>query len=458
MRSYIESYADRHGHYDLINFNTEVISVTPVDAGSAPVGSAGWRVLTSRGDEGVFDGVLVANGHLWDAYVPDVPGEFTGRQLHSSEYDCVKDLQGGRVLVVGAGNSGCDLAVDVAQHRLEVDIVVREGRHFQPKTYFGVPRQEVPFLAGFSPEEQDLLSRLLARVSIGENHNYPGMPAPQEQTLAGAPTTVNDLLLYWIHHGRVRVVPGISHFDGRTVHFTDGTCREYDSILWATGFNVKLPFLGDDQIAWRGRVPVRRAGGILPEGVEKLYFVGLIAPRGPQIPIYGAQTKLIVRMIRLYEEAGWHGLALSNYFATLQEPELRIDIVRPVWLEQMADTERLLKRWRQRRWHADAANRPSRRSRSSARSRGQRRRREPARNRSTPNRRRGSCRRVRFRCPPTATLPSRLPPPTRPASPRQRRFRAHRADSACPRRSTRHARQREASCWPLARGDQRWTR
>jgi cation diffusion facilitator CzcD-associated flavoprotein CzcO len=342
VRSYIESYARRHGHYDLINFNTEVISVTPVNAGCAPVGSAGWRVLTSRGDEGVFDGVLVANGHLWDAYVPDIPGEFTGQQLHSSEYNNVKDLEGGRVLVVGAGNSGCDLAVDVAQHRLEADIVIRNGVQFQPKMYFGVPRQEVPFLAGFSPEEQDLLSRLLARVSIGENHNYPGMPAPQAHTLAGGPTTVNDLLLYWIHHGRVRVVPGISHFAGRTVHFTDGTCREYDSILWATGFNVKLPFLSDDQIAWRGGVPVRRAGGILPEGVEKLYFVGLIAPRGPQIPIYGAQTKLIVRMIRLYEEAGFHALALSNCFASLQEPELRIDIVRPVWLEQMADTERLL--------------------------------------------------------------------------------------------------------------------
>ena len=87
---------------------------------------------------------------------------------------------------------------------------------------------------------------------------------------------------------------------------------------------------------------MRRAGGILPEGVEKLFFVGLIAPRGPQIPIYGAQTKLIVRMIRLYEAAGFQSLALSNYFASLQEPELRIDIVRPVWLEHMADTERLL--------------------------------------------------------------------------------------------------------------------
>ena len=91
------------------------------------------------GDEGVFDGVLVANGHLWDAYVPDIPGEFTGRQLHSSEYNNVEDLDAGRVLVVGAGNSGCDLAVDVAQHRLEVDIVIRNGVQFQPKRTSGFP-------------------------------------------------------------------------------------------------------------------------------------------------------------------------------------------------------------------------------------------------------------------------------------------------------------------------------
>jgi hypothetical protein len=105
---------------------------------------------------------------------------------------------------------------------------------------------------------------------------------------------------------------------------------------------VSLPFLDDDLITWRSGVPVRYAGGILPEGVEKLYFVGLIAPRGPQIPIYGVQTKLIARMLALHAEAGPQGLALTNYFATMQDPELRIDIVRAIWNEQMADTERLL--------------------------------------------------------------------------------------------------------------------
>ncbi len=342
VRAYIESYAQTTGQYDMINFNTEVASVTPVDAGVGQVGSAGWRVVTSRGDEGVFDGVLVANGHLWDAKIPSVPGTFAGKQLHSSEYQNTGDVEGTRVLVVGAGNSACDLAVDVAQHRLEADIVIRKGVYFQPKMYFGVPRQEVPFLSEFSADEQDLLARLLARVSIGENNNYPGMPDPEVRTLADGATTVNDLLLYWIHHGRVNVRPGIERFDGNTVHFSDGTAKDYDTILWATGFNVSLPFLDDSLISWRENVPVRYAGGILPEGVEKLYFVGLIAPRGPQIPVYGVQAKLIARMIDLHNEAGPRGLALTNYFSTVQDPELRVDIVRAIWNDQMADTDRLL--------------------------------------------------------------------------------------------------------------------
>ena len=342
VSAYIESYATHHGLEEVITFDTRVQSVTPEPAGAGPVGSAGWRVVTSCGDEGVFDGVLVANGHLWDKNVPQVAGEFTGVQLHSSEYRNVNDLEGKRILVVGAGNSGCDLAVDVAQHRLEADVVMIQGIHFQPKTFFGLPRAEVPWLAEFTGEEQDLINRLLARVSIGQASDYPNMPTPQAHTLADGATTVNNLLLYWIHHGRIGVVPGIERFEGNTVHFVDGTSKDYDSILWATGFHVRLPFLDDQVLTWRKNVPVRYGAGILPEGAEKLYFVGLIAPRGPQIPIYGEQTKLIARMIALHEEAGPAGLGLASYVATLQEPELRVDIVRNTWNDQMADTDRLL--------------------------------------------------------------------------------------------------------------------
>lgn len=339
VRDYIQAYANAHDHARSIRFSTAVESVTPVPTDGRP-GSAGWRVTTSDGASETFDGVLVANGHLWDAKVPQYPGTFAGTQLHSSEYSNVGDLAGPRVLVVGAGNSGCDLAVDAAQHRFEVDIVMSKGIQFQPKSYLGKPRQQLDFLAQFRPEEQDLLNRLMGRLSLGLPQDY-GMPAPESDTLAGGPVTVNSLLPYWIQHGRVRVRTTIELFDGNTVHFTDGTSGEYDTILWATGFHASLPFLDPGLIPWEREVPVRRAGGILPGGVDQLYLIGLIAPRGPQIPIYGMQAKLVVRMIALHERHD-PTISVGEQVEALQEPELRIDIVRTDWLDQMADTERLL--------------------------------------------------------------------------------------------------------------------
>ena len=341
IRSYLESYAAHHGHYDIIRFNTAVESVVPI-ATDGPVGSAGWTVTLDNGEQHDYDGVLVANGHLWDQHIPAFEGEFTGKQIHSGSYQNVGDIEGDRVLVVGAGNSGCDLAVDTAQHRIDVDIVIREGRYFQPKMYFGVPRQQVAFMSEFNAADQDLIARLLAKVSIGEWENYPGMPKPEHETLADGAVTVNDLLLFWIQHGRIKVRPGIARFEGKTVHFTDGTSGEYDTILYATGFKPSLPFLDESLLQRSKGVPLRYAGGIVPVGLEKLYYIGLSAARGPQIPIYGVQTKLAIRMIALHEAAGSGGAGVQAYLAGLQEADDRIDIVRSVWNEQMADTERLL--------------------------------------------------------------------------------------------------------------------
>lgn len=344
VRAYLESYARAHGHYEIIRFDTEVSSVVPVPT-EGSTGSAGWTVTLGTGESSDYDGVLIANGHLWDQNIPTVPGTFTGKQLHSGSYHNTEDVEGSRVLVVGAGNSGCDLAVDVAQHRLEADIVIREGIQFQPKAYFGRPRQQLDFLAQFSPDEQDLIARLMGRLSIGQWSDYPGMPEPKHRTLAGGRTVVNDLLLYWIHHGRVRVVPGIERFEGKSVHFSDGTVGEYDTILWATGFHASLPFLDESLIHRRHGVPLRYAAGIVPEGLEKLYLIGLIAPRGPQIPIYGTQAKLAIRMIALHESAAGQHAGIAAHLAALQGPEDRIDVLRHHWEAQLADTERLLDGW-----------------------------------------------------------------------------------------------------------------
>ena len=241
--------------------------------------------------------MFVANGHLWDQNVPDVPGTFTGTQIHSGSYRNTDDLEGDRVLVVGAGNSGCDLAVDARAAPVSTSTSSSaSGVHFQPKSYFGGPRQQVGVPGSSSPpDEQDLIARLLARVSIGQWKDYPGMPEPESRTLAEGRVVVNDLLLYWIQHGRIRVVPGISRFDGKTVHFADGAEREYDTILWATGLPPEpaVPRRVARPAPERGPAALRRRRR--PAGLEKLYYIGLAAPRGPQIPVYGVQTKLAIR-------------------------------------------------------------------------------------------------------------------------------------------------------------------
>lgn len=341
VRAYLESYAREHGLYDVIRFETAVVSVVP-RPGDGPTGAAGWTVTLDTGESIDYDGVFVANGHLWDQKRPAISADFTGTQVHSGSYRNTGDIEGDRVLVVGAGNSGCDLAADAAQHRLEVDIVIREGVYFQPKSYFGVPRQEIPWMGQFAPEEQDLIARLLARVSIGEAKDYPGLPEPAFRTLAEGRTVVNELLLYWVQHGRIGVRPGIERIEGRTVHFADGQAREYDTILWATGFHASLPFLDDALVPRRKGTPLRLAAGIVPLGLDKLYYIGLSAPRGPQIPVYGVQAALALRMLALHEAAPGGHVPLAAYLEGLQDADDRIDIVRAVWNDQLADTERLL--------------------------------------------------------------------------------------------------------------------
>ena len=337
MRAYLEGFAVERGLIEHIRFATAVESLTPVDVGDGnsevePPGSGGWRVRPSGGVERTYDAVVVANGHLWDARLPTFPGTFTGKVLHSADYHDVSDIDGRRVLVVGSGNSGCDLAVDAAMARLDTTICVRRGHTFQPKAVFGRPRAELRWLAKLPLPIQERVSRLLVDVVIGRPSRYRGMPDPETRNLNDQPPVVNTLLPYWIQHGRIRVVPAIARFDGATVHFVDGKSGEFDTVLLATGFNATFPFLDHSLLQWRDGVPLRVAAMTVPVGLERLYFVGLAAPRGPQLPVYSHQARLVARFVRLVQD---RSVGLAAHFADREPHDSRIDIVRKYWTAQL---------------------------------------------------------------------------------------------------------------------------
>ena len=337
MLEYLERFAQETGAREQVRFNVRVERIAP--RGNA--GRDGWTVETSDGKQREYTGVIICNGHLWNPNLPPYPGSFTGRQIHSGAYRSIDDIDGKRVLTVGAGNSGCDLAVDVANARLESTISMRRGQMFQPKAVFGRPRAEIRWLARLPVRVNERIARAMSDVVIGPAHAYRGLPEPATRNLNEQPPVVNNLLPYWIQHGRIKVVPGIARLDGRRVHFVDGTSDEFDTILWATGFKVTLPFLDSDLIRWQDGVPLRTAGLTLPVGIENLYFVGLAAPRGPQLPVYTEQAELVVRMLRL--EASRRS-ALAARFAELEVPDGRIDIVRAIWQRQMRAAHRTLDR------------------------------------------------------------------------------------------------------------------
>jgi cation diffusion facilitator CzcD-associated flavoprotein CzcO len=336
MRDYILGFAAHHGLGAHIRFSTEVVSARPLE----PHGLSEWEVTTSDGERHAYDGVIVANGHLRDPFIPAYPGRFDGHVIHSGAYRNHADLRGDRVLVVGAGNSGCDLAVDAAQAGRQTCVSVRHGLVFQPKTLFGRPRSELPVLGRLPVRLQERVTRGLIDVSLGRPERY-GLPAPATRNLHRHRPVVNGQLLHFIHHGHVRVAPGISHFDGRDVHFADSSVRTIDTIVYATGFKASLPFLDAAPIESADGVPLRVAGMTLPVGVEGLYFVGLAAPRGPQLPVYSAQARLIAKCLAIQERTP---TPLAATLARPARPEARIDVPRHEWTRDMQRTERRLAR------------------------------------------------------------------------------------------------------------------
>ncbi len=262
MRAYIESFADRFDLRRHVTFGTEVTGMEP----EGPAGEQGWWVTTSDGRRTRYDGVLVANGHLWDPNLPEIATDFTGLSLHSSQYRDVDDVKGDRVLVVGAGNSGCDLAVDAANARLTTAISVRRGQVFQPKAIFGRPRAELRWLSKLPPVLQERVTRALVRVVVGPPEVYRGLPVPETRNLNDQPPVVNNLLLYWIQHGRIDVVPALERIDGQVVHFSrrQRAGVRHDPLGHRLPGSAAVPRPGAAALAGRG--PAARGG---PDGPRR---------------------------------------------------------------------------------------------------------------------------------------------------------------------------------------------
>ncbi|MFC7446410.1 flavin-containing monooxygenase [Rhodococcus daqingensis] len=328
MLQYLNDYVDHFGLRRHIEFNAEVVCVEPIDR----TGMAGWRVLLADGEEREYTGVIVANGHYWERNVPEYPGTFTGRQLHSKDYKRPQDFGDGRVLVVGGGNSASDLAVEASATFGSADVSMRSGYWFIPKTMFGIPSSEwdrvwVPLAV------QRFAFKRMLRLSYGSYTRY-GLEPPNHK-LFTKDVTVNSSLMYALQHGKVRRRSQIDRFEGNTVHFSDGSSSEYDTVVWATGYRTRFPFLDESMFIWENGQPLLVEHVLVPR-YANIYIWGLVAPRSGAGKIISCGADMIAEAlpmqpmlsVPLSDLAARHVRARSSMLAGSAEILGRIRLLR----------------------------------------------------------------------------------------------------------------------------------
>lgn len=272
LRQYFRDYAAHFDLTPLFRFDTTVTRLEPHDGG--------WN-LTSSGPDGEstrwYQGVVLANGTLAEPHVPAFAGSFDGEVLHTSAYKSPRQLAGKRVLIIGAGNSGCDIAVDAVHHAASVDMSVRRGYYFVPRYLFGRPSDTLNQGRPLPARLKQAVDTRVLRAFTGDPVRF-GFPRPDYRIYESHPI-VNTMILNHLGQGDLRIRADVDRFDGSAVRFRDGSADDYDLVLLATGYRLDYPFVDAEHLHWRGASP-RLFLNVFPASFNGLYVMGMIEASG----------------------------------------------------------------------------------------------------------------------------------------------------------------------------------
>ncbi len=231
--------------------------------------------------------LVIATGYNREPCLPAWPGQdsFRGSIVHSSKYRDGDPFRGQEVLVVGFGNSGGEIAIDLWEHGARPSLAVRGPVNVIPRDLLGIPILAIGILQSkLPPRWADALNAPLLRVVMGDLTRYglrklPQGPVAQIQRSKRIPL-IDVGTIKLIKRGQVKVCPGIERFTEDAILFTDGKQRKFDAVILATGYRPRVDaFL-------EGAVATHDEGGTpLFSGTETpvpgLYFCGFhVSPTG----------------------------------------------------------------------------------------------------------------------------------------------------------------------------------
>ncbi|KAI8819123.1 flavin-containing monooxygenase [Fimicolochytrium jonesii] len=307
---YLNSYCDHFKLREHIKFNRKVISV--------PHKSYGGRfrsVSRVRSKCETFDYVIIATGHHWKPKLPEFKGmeNFEGGMLHSHSYKVPYPFKDQRVLIVGIGNSGADIATELSHHAKQVILSARSGQWILPRSsLFGVPLDHLSTrLAASLP--RPLTNYLFETAMKFQNGDLSRFGLKPKHGIFDAHPTVNGHILDRIAAGKILVRPNVAEFAAttststgvprtNTVVFEDGTVEQIDQVIYCTGYKIEHPFLSPQtslDILGRERPDsnrVRLYKNVFPVFHKNIAFVGLVQPIGAVMPVSEMQARWVSRV------------------------------------------------------------------------------------------------------------------------------------------------------------------
>lgn len=243
-------------------------------------GENGWEVKLDNGNLLDAKKVIVATGVNRIPNVPNWPGEdqFAGTILHSRVYKNAKPFKGKKVLVIGMGNTGAELALDLSEHGIETYLSVRSPISIVPRDLNGRPvqvtakqLQKLPFGIG------DWLGTQIRKVYIGDIRKYGLVPSkmhPVQQLRETGKTPVVDIgTIKAVKEGKIKIVNEVNSFQTQGVTFVSGESMDVDAVLLCTGYRSGIGSLIED-----GHKVLDKYGcpsSVVGKGeFEGMYFVG----------------------------------------------------------------------------------------------------------------------------------------------------------------------------------------